>query len=95
MLKPGKSHTNNLHFRLFTRAENDTNHRVFLSNQPNILLIISTAAFLQRNEYMVVANKAAVNSTEVKTMRNQIRSTCSFRCCKSSNNNSRNQLFTD
>jgi len=29
MLKPGKSHTNNLHFKLFTRAENDTNHRVF------------------------------------------------------------------
>jgi len=29
MLKPGKSHTNNLLFRLFTRVEDDTNHRVF------------------------------------------------------------------
>jgi len=43
---------------------------LFLTNQSIILLIISTAVFLQRNEISVMANHATINSMDVKTIRN-------------------------
>jgi len=44
--------------------------------------------FLRRNENKVMGNIAAINSTEVKTIRK-------FSCCKSSRKDSRNQLIKD
>jgi len=41
-----------------------------------------------------MTNIAAMNSTKRKQSETQIRNTCSFCWCKSSNNCSRNQLFT-
>jgi len=57
-------------------------------------MIISSAMFLNRNEFMaIMANIATTSSTEVKTIRNSIRFTCSLLWCKSSNSYSHNQFF--
>jgi len=56
-------------------------------------MILSSAMFLNRNEYTIMANTATTSSTEVKTIRNSIRFTCSLLWCKSSNSYSHNQFF--
>jgi len=42
-----------------------------------------------------MANIASKTARKWKRLETQIRSTCLFCWCKSSNNHSRNQLFTD
>jgi len=54
MPKPGECHTNN--HQTFFRAENDTTNGLFWTSRPNIYIIISSAAFLQRNEKAVMVN---------------------------------------
>jgi len=51
-------------------AENDTTHGVFLTNLPYIYIIISSAAFLQRNENTVMVNIAVINCAKEKKIRN-------------------------
>jgi len=53
-----------------SEAENDTTHWVVQTNLPNIYIIISYAAFLQRNKNTVMVNIAVINCAKEKTIRN-------------------------
>jgi len=63
-----------------------------LKTTANMYFIISSAAFLQRNENAVMANIAAVRAQGWERLETQIRNTCLFCWCKSLNNHARNQL---
>jgi len=47
-------------------AENDTTHGVFETNLPNIYIIISSAAFLQRNENTIMVIVVVINCAKVE-----------------------------
>ena len=68
MLKPGKSHANNLKAIQELKTTPFMEH--FRPDQPKNYLIISSAVTQQRNENTVVAHIAAMNNSEEKTTRN-------------------------
>jgi len=69
MLKPGKSHANNLKaIQELKTTPLFMEH--FRPNQRKNYLIISSAVSQQRNENTVVAHIAAMNNSEEKTARN-------------------------
>jgi len=47
-------------------AENNTTHGVFETNLPNIYIIISSAAFLQRNENTIMVIVVVINCAKVE-----------------------------
>jgi len=65
MLKPGKSHANNLQAFLKSLKRHHSRSIWEQSTYRKIWLIISNALFLQRNETTVLANNGAINSMAV------------------------------
>ena len=67
ILKPGKYNTNNLQvvFNSWKR-----HHSRSILDQAAYHFINSTAVFLQGNENAIMANIAAINNTDLKTIRN-------------------------